>query len=214
MEVLKVISNTFLLQDYFNFSTVYSTTIIGTDMLLLKVFLLAATIQYDFILSSQNSFSIKNSNVESKLDKALINEELILNNYAPASVTVVEKNISGRDFHVVVERTFFGKLYHFVLDGTLEVTKGAHKCKINETAYRAFFDFSKSGPDITEDIAAFSVDMCAKNINAETVTVISSNTLFYRGKKFNVLVEPVAKSVLNDQVNAFFSAIKLSISQL
>jgi len=50
--------------------------------------------------------------------------------------------------------------------------------------------------------------ICTKVINETNLQIKTTNSLYYRGKKYGMITEPIAKSVINEQINQFFNAVK------
>lgn len=173
----------------------------------------AVNVKYDHVLNTNGAFNIDLDD-ENKLDHALTLEEILLKKFTPSDVKVLKKVVNGREFELLIEKSIFGFVKKFTILGNIEVTRLSNGCLPNESAYSVFFDFSQSGADVTEAVAAFGLHICANLVNPQNVTIKTKNALYYRGRKYGFITEPIAKSVLNDQVNAFFNAVKLTIKEL
>lgn len=175
---------------------------------------LFATVQYDHVLNTHSGFELNLEYGETKLDHALLLEENLLKNFSPSGVKILKKTVNGREFELYIEKKILGFTKKFTIVGNVQVSKPGSGCAINETSHHIFFDFSQSGPDVTDAVAAFSLDLCSKLNSPNGLSVSTRNALYYRGKKYGMITEPIAKSVLNDQVVAFFNSVKITIKEL
>ncbi len=176
--------------------------------LLLQIYSLNASVQYDHELNTNSSFSWNIENGVDNFEEALFQEEELLKNFTPDGVRVLNKIVIGREFELYIEKKIFGFAKRFTIKGNIQVEKLQKSCAENENAYRAFFDFGQSGADVTEAVAAFSLDICSSLKSPSLMAIKTKNALFYRGKKYGMITEPIAKSVLNDQVSSFIVSIK------
>ena len=175
---------------------------------------LTANVQYDHVLTTASSLSIAVNNVDKKFEDALLLEETILKNFNPSGVKVLKRTINGSDFELLIEKSIFGFVKRFLIVGNVNIERKSSGCQPTENAYEAFFDFSKSGPDVTDAVAAFGLTICTIKLNETALNIKTNNALYYRGKKYGMITEPIAKSVLNDQVAAFFNSVKTTINSL
>lgn len=174
----------------------------------------APKVQYDHVLKTNGAFSLTLENGETKLDHALLLEEALLKNFSPSGVKILKKVVNGREFELLIEKSIFGFVKRFTILGNIQVERKASGCGVGESAYEVFFDFSQSGSDVTEAVAAFGLDICSKVKGVNNLSISTKNGLYYRGKKYGMITEPIAKSVLNDQVVAFFNSVKTTASQI
>lgn len=173
-----------------------------------------ARVAYDHVLQTSGNYNLSLSGIEKKFSAALVIEEALLKNLNPTGVKIIKKTVLGRDFEIVVEKSIFGFVKRFTILGNLEVQKGTKICQANEEAFDVYFDFSQSGPEVTDAVAAFGLTICANTVVNNKVGLRTLNALYYRGKKYGIITEPIAKSVLNDQVIAFFNSVKITADQI
>jgi hypothetical protein len=166
---------------------------------------------YDHVLNTQSNLVIESDGAHTKFESAIFDEEQLLNNFTPNNVKILNKTVVGNEFEIYIEKKIFGFTKRFRILGTVNVTKSYNVCGANEESYDVLFDLTRSGDDVTEAIAAFSLEICSKNEKANVVAIKSKNSLYYRGRKYGIITEPIAKSVLNDQLSAFFKSVKLTI---
>lgn len=171
-------------------------------------------VQYDHVLHTNGSFALALESGENKFDHALFLEETLLKNFSPSGVKVLKKVVNGREFELLIEKSIFGFVKRFTILGNIQVGRKNSGCALGETAYAVFFDFSQSGPDVTEAVAAFGLDICSKTKSPNNLSINTKNGLYYRGKKYGMITEPIAKSLLNDQVVAFLNSVKLTAKEI
>lgn len=179
--------------------------------LVLTSLVLAAN--YDHTISTETLFSINTKDAERKFEDTVFNPEAILNTFNPAGVTVLKKIINGNEFEYEVEKRILGIRKKFHLIGSLSFERTNSGCSNNTSAYLAHLDLSQSGPDITDTVSDFTLLICNTNQNHALINGKSKNTLYYKGEKFGILLDQIAKKLINDQVNELFSSIKKEISK-
>lgn len=173
-----------------------------------------ASVSYDHILTTNGTYSLNINQAEKKFEDVLLGEELILKNFNPADVKILKKTITGNDFEYYVEKKILGFTKRFQILGTVNIERVATGCSAGENAYIAYFDFSRSGSDVTEAVAALSLAMCTKAISETSLQIKTTNSMYYSGRKYGMITEPIAKSVINDQINEFFNAVKSTANTL
>lgn len=169
---------------------------------------ISASVSYDHVLTTNGNYSLNINQAEKKFEDVLLEEELILKNFNPADVKVLKKTVTGNDFEYYIEKKILGFTKRFQILGTVNIERMATGCSSGENAYLAYFDFSRSGSDVTDAVAALGLAICTKVINETNLQIKTTNSLYYRGKKYGMITEPIAKSVINDQINQFFNAVK------
>ncbi len=162
----------------------------------------------DHTVSTVNSFDIQTYEPLKKFEDAVFLPEGFLKKFNPASVSVTKKVINGNEFEYVVVKNILGFKKTFHLLGSINFERKNHNCKPNEISYVSHVDFTRSGPEITDTISDFYLAICTVENSANLLKVTSLNTLYYKGNKFNAIYEAIAKSLINDQVNAIFTTIK------
>ena len=168
---------------------------------------------YDHILKTETGFNLSASiNIDEKLEDTLLNPEGFLKRIIPAGVSVSKKVIVGNSFEYVVVKRILGFPKQFHLLGTITFDRTISGCPANQIAYLAQLDFTASGPAVTDTISDFTLLFCAKKTVSESLEIKSINTLFYKGDKFNSLIEKIAKSLINDQVDAIALAIEKELT--
>lgn len=167
-----------------------------------------ASVSYDHILTTNGNYSLNINQAEKKFEDVLLEEELILKSFNPADVKVLKKTVSGNDFEYYIEKKILGFTKRFQILGTVNIERTSNGCNAGENAYLAYFDFSRSGSDVTDAVAALGLAICTKVVNETNLQIKTINSLYYRGKKYGMITEPIAKSVVNDQINQFFNAVK------
>jgi hypothetical protein len=173
-----------------------------------------ASVSYDHILTTNGTYSLNINQAEKKFEDVLLEEELILKNFNPADVKILKKTVTGNDFEYYVEKKILGFTKRFQILGTVNIERVANGCSAGENAYLAYFDFSRSGSDVTEAVAALSLAICTKAISETSLQIKTTNSMYYRGRKYGMITEPIAKSVINDQINEFFNAVKSTANTL
>lgn len=163
--------------------------------------------QYDYVLSTESLFSVVSQNVETKFEETLLNPEGFLKRFNPAGVTVTKKVVLGNEFEFIVVKRILGFPKQFHLKGSVNFERTASGCSTNQTAYLAHLDFTPSGPSITDTIADFTLLFCSTNASPTNINVKSTNTLYYKGDKFGGILERLAKSLMNDQVDAIVTSL-------
>lgn len=164
---------------------------------------------FDHILKTETGFNLSASaNLDEKLEDTLLNPEGFLNRIVPAGVSVSKKVILGNSFEYIVVKRILGFPKQFHLLGTITFERTISGCPVDQLAYLAQLDFTASGPAVTDTISDFTLLFCAKKTLSDSLEIKSINTLFYKGDKFNSLIEKIAKSLINDQVDAIAVAIK------
>jgi len=169
---------------------------------------LFASVSYDHVLTTSGTYSLNINQAEKKFEDVLLEEELILKNFNPADVKVLKKTVTGNDFEYYIEKKILGFTKRFQILGTVNIERTASGCASGENAYLAYFDFSRSGADVTDAVAALGLAICTKVVNETSLQIKTTNSLYYRGRKYGMITEPIAKSVINDQINQFFNAVK------
>lgn len=169
---------------------------------------ISASVSYDHVLTTNGNYSLNINQAEKKFEDVLLEEELILKNFNPADVKVLKKTVTGNDFEYYIEKKILGFTKRFQILGTVNIERMATGCSSGENAYLAYFDFSRSGSDVTDAVAALGLAICTKVINETNLQIKTTNSLYYRGKKYGMITEPIAKSVINEQINQFFNAVK------
>lgn len=177
-------------------------------------FSLFASVSYDHVLTTNGTYTLAINQAEKKFEDVLLEEELILKNFNPADVKILKKTVTGNDFEYYIEKKILGFTKRFQILGTVNIERVTTGCAAGENAYYAYFDFSRSGTDVTEAVAALGLEICTKAMDESNLQIKTNNSLYYRGRKYGMITEPIAKSVINDQINQFFNAVKSTANTL
>lgn len=173
---------------------------------------IAFTNASDQYVAAETAYTVSAPRADSKLEDTLLETEGFLKRFAPAGVEVQRKLVYGNSFEYLVTKRILGFPKQFDIKGSIYFERASSGCLSTESAYRGTANFIGSEVGVTDTLDTLSLLVCVKENSATSLSLRVKSMLFYKGKKFGIIIENIAEKLIIEQVDALFLATKQEIA--
>lgn len=175
---------------------------------LLFLALVAGTNLYaeEFFSIAPMKFQIESAMVEEKLEQTLKYPEGLLGRFKSEGATMSDKKVSQNMISFNVTKTVMFISKTVFVNGALDVTEDTKSCNKNQKGYKLFLNLDGSDQLVTDNIDRLEAIICAETLTRKKIIGTVKGRI-YKGNDYSRLVGPVAKGIIEDQLNPLLKAL-------
>jgi hypothetical protein len=161
----------------------------------------------EFFKLAPIKFQIQGPNVEERLEQALKSPEGVLRRYKSEGVKISDKKVSQNTVSFNATKSVLLISTTVFVNGFLDVTQDVNSCEKKQIGYKLVLNLDGSDALLTDNIDHLEADICVQSLNEKTLTG-SVKGRIYKGANYSNPVGPVAKGIIEDQLNPLLNALK------
>lgn len=160
----------------------------------------------DFFTVAPIKFQIESSNVVERLEQTLKYPEGLLGRFKAEGAKMSEKKVSNNSMSFLATKKVLFISKTVLVNGVLDVSEDLKSCDKNHTGHKLVLNLDGSDDLVTDNVDRLEAVICTQSLNGKKLTG-SIKGRIYKGHNYSSLVGPVAKGIIEDQLNPLLKAL-------
>jgi hypothetical protein len=136
-----------------------------------------------------------------------------LKKFEPTGAQIQNKKVVGTTITFTAVKTILGISKKVFVSGVLSTERVNYGCRVNEVAYLAQMDFSKSQDTLSNNIESLQMNICVEVKSSQSIIVRVQSKL-YKGNKYGRILGNIAKEIIEAQIDPIIVAIRQVVASI
>lgn len=175
---------------------------------LLFLALVATTNLYaeEFFTVAPIKFQIESAKVEERLEQTLKYPEGLLGRFKAEGAKMSEKKVSNNSLSFMATKKVLFITKTVFVNGVLDVSEDSKSCDKTQTGYRIVLNLDGSDELVTDNVDHLEAVICTQTLNGKNLTGTVRGKI-YKGQNYSSVMGPIAKGIIEDQLNPILKAL-------
>lgn len=160
----------------------------------------------EFFSVAPIKFQLEGTKVEERLEQTLKYPEGLLGRFKSEGAKMSNKKVSHNTMSFQVTKTVMFISKTVFVNGVLDVTEDDKSCVLNQKGYKIVLNLDGSDKLVTDNVDRLEAVICAQTLNNKKISATVKGKI-YKGNDYSRLVGPVAKGIIEDQLNPLLKAL-------
>lgn len=160
----------------------------------------------EFFSVAPIKFQLEGANVEERLEQTLKYPEGLLGRFKSEGAKMSDKKVSQNSISFKATKTVMFISKTVFVNGVLDFTEDNKSCEKNQTGYKLILSLDGSDQLVIDNVDRLEAVVCAQTLNSKKIVGTVKGKI-YKGRDYSRLVGPVAKEIIEDQLNPLLKAL-------
>jgi hypothetical protein len=160
----------------------------------------------EFFSVAPIKFQLEGVKVEERLEQTLKYPEGLLGRFKSEGAKMSDKKVSQNTMSFQATKTVMFISKTVFVNGVLDVTDDHKSCGQTQKGYKLVLNLDGSDQLVTDNIDRLEAIICAQTLTNQKISATVKGKI-YKGNDYSRLVGPVAKGIIEDQLNPLLKAL-------